>query len=149
MTVFIDADGCPVVDITIKIANQTGADCVLVCDTSHVFDKIGTKTVVVSKGNDSVDFALVNMAQKGDIVVTQDYGLAAMCLARGAVCVSQNGMIYSDKNIESLLMQRYAAKKIRGERRSSRSARLKGPPKRTPEQDAAFEKTLKKLLDVK
>jgi len=141
MTVLIDADGCPVIDITVKTANQFGADCVIICDTSHIFEKPGVKTVIVSKGNDSVDFALVNMARKGDIVVTQDYGLAAMCLARGAVCINQNGMFYSDKNIDSLLMQRYASKKIR-----MGGGRMKGPAKRMPEQDKAFEQTLKKLL---
>ena len=97
MTVFIDADGCPVVDITIKAANQAGADCGIVCDTSHVFERVGARTITVSRGNDSVDFALVNMVHKGDIVITQDYGLAAMCLARGAVPVRQDGMIYTDK----------------------------------------------------
>ena len=110
--------------------------------TSHVFEKPGAKTVTVSKGNDSVDFALVNMIQKGDIVVTQDYGLAAMCIARGTVPVSQDGMVYTGDNINGLLMQRFTAKKIR-----MSGGRLKGPSKRTPEQDAAFEKTLKGLLE--
>jgi len=142
MTVFIDADGCPVVDITVKSSKQAGMDCVIVCDTSHVFEKVDAKTTTVSKGNDSVDFVLVNMIQKGDIVITQDYGLAAMCLARGAVPVSQYGMIYSSDNIDALLLQRHTAKKIR-----MSGGRLKGPSKRTAEQDAAFEKTLKKLLE--
>lgn len=141
MIVLIDADGCPVVDITVKLAGESGADCVIICDTAHVFEKPGAKTVIVSKGSDSVDFALVNMVSKGDIVVTQDYGLAAMCLARGAVPVSQNGMVYSDDNIDGLLEQRYTAKKIR-----MSGGRLKGPPKRTPEHDKAFEKVLRELL---
>jgi len=77
MTVFIDADGCPVVDITIRLSKQVGVECVIICDTSHVFEKEGAKTITVSKGNDSADFVLVNMIQKDDIVITQDYGLAA------------------------------------------------------------------------
>ena len=81
----IDADGCPVVDIAVRIARQRGIECLILCDTAHEFRKEGARTITVSKGNDSVDFALVNLVQKGDIVVTQDYGLAAMCLARGAV----------------------------------------------------------------
>jgi len=141
MTVFIDADGCPVVDAAVKISKQSGVECVIVCDTSHVFEKDGAKTVTVSKGNDSVDFVLVNMIKQGDIVVTQDYGLAAMCLARVAVPVSQDGMIYTDRNIDALLHQRYTAKKIR-----MAGGRLKGPHKRTQEQDKAFEKALKELL---
>ena len=141
MTIFIDADGCPVVDITVKLAKQAGVDCVIICDTSHVFDKAGAKTITVPKGNDSVDFTLVNMVQKGDIVVTQDYGLGAMCLARQAIPISQNGMVYNDSNIESLLMQRHTAKKIR-----MAGGRLKGPAKRTQEQNKTFEERLGELL---
>ena len=141
MTVFIDADGCPVVDITVKAVKQAGVRCIIICDTSHHFEKDGATTITVSKGSDSVDFVLVNMIQKGDIAVTQDYGLAAMCMAREAVPINQDGVLYSNDNIDSLLMQRHAAKKIR-----MGGGRLKGPPKRTPEQDAAFEKTIRDLL---
>ena len=141
MTIFIDADGCPVVDITIRLSNQAKVDCVIICDTSHVFEKPGAKTITVSAGNDSVDFTLVNMIAPGDIVVTQDYGLAAMCLARRAVPISQDGMIYTDSNIDGLLMQRYTAKKIR-----MAGGRLKGSAKRTPEQNVMFETSLKALL---
>jgi uncharacterized protein YaiI (UPF0178 family) len=141
VTVFIDADGCPVVDITVKLCGEVGAECVIICDTAHHFEKPGAKTITVSQGSDSVDFALVNMVMRDDIVVTQDYALAAMCLAREAVPISQNGMIYSGDNIDALLMQRHTAKKIR-----MAGGRLKGPPKRTAEQNKAFEIALRKLL---
>jgi hypothetical protein len=141
MTVLIDADGCPVVDIAARVAKQAGIDCVILCDTSHVFEKPGAKTITVSRGNDSVDFVLVNMIQKGDIVVTQDYGLAAMSLSRGAVAISQDGMLYTDDNIDALLLQRHTAKKIR-----MSGGRLKGPAKRKPEQDKAFEKAITVLI---
>ena len=111
------------------------------CDTAHEFVKPGARTITVSKGNDNVDFALVNMVKEGDIVITQDYGLAAMCIARGAVPVHQDGMLYTDGNIDALLLQRHTAKKVR-----TSGDRLKGPPKRVPEQDAAFEKTLNELI---
>jgi len=143
MTVYIDADGCPVVDITVRLCVRAKIGCVIICDTSHNFEKPGAQTITVSKGSNSVDFTLVNMIAKGDIVVTQDYGLAAMCLAREAVAISQNGMVYSDSNIDSLLMQRHTAKKIR-----QAGGRMKGPPKRTAEQNRAFEETLKKLLQI-
>jgi len=141
MTILIDADGCPVVDITVKIAAAHGIGCVILCDTSHVFEKPGAKTITVSKGNDSVDFAIANMVQAGDIVVTQDYGLAAMCLARRAVPISQNGMVYTDDNIDALLHERHISKKMR-----MTGGRMKGPSKRTAEQDLAFEKALSALL---
>ena len=141
MTVFIDVDGCPVVDITVKASKEASVECIIICDTSHVFEKAGAKTITVSQGADSVDFTLVNMLKKGDIVITQDYGLGAMSLARGAVPINQDGMVYSDKNIDALLMQRHTAKKIR-----MAGGRLKGPSKRTQEQNKAFEENLKKLL---
>lgn len=141
MRILIDADGCPVVDIAIKTARRRGIECIIICDTAHVFEKDGAKTITVSKGADSVDFALVNMVQKGDIVVTQDYGLAAMCLARCAVPISQDGMTYSDDNIDALLLQRHTAKKIR-----MSGGRLRGNPKRTQEQDAEFERKLNEYI---
>lgn len=141
MRILIDADGCPVVDLTVRLAKKYGAECVILCDTSHEFNRDGVQTVVVEKGADSVDFKIVNLVCEGDIVITQDYGLAAMCLARKAIPVSQNGMVYNDKNIDRLLFTRYVSKKIRNS-----GGRIKGPSKRTPEQDKAFETALVKLI---
>ena len=137
----IDADGCPVVDLTVRLAKKYGIECTILCDTSHEFNRDGAKTVVVEKSADSVDFKIVNLVGEGDIVVTQDYGLAAMCLARKAIPVSQNGLVYTDKNIDQLLFTRYVSKKIR-----NAGGRMKGPSKRTPEQDKAFEAALERLI---
>lgn len=82
MKILIDADGCPVVDITIRVARKFNIETIIMCDTSHIFNKPGIETIILSKGADSVDFALVNKVNKGDIVVTQDYGLAAMVLSK-------------------------------------------------------------------
>lgn len=141
MTIFIDADGCPVVDLTIAAARQYQLPCVIVCDTSHVFQRESAQTITVSKGADSADFALVNRLTAGDVVITQDYGLAAMCLSRGALCLSQNGMAYDDGNISALLTLRHAAGKLR-----RAGGRLKGPAKRTREQNLAFAQALDCLL---
>lgn len=141
MRILIDADGCPVVDLTVRLAKKYGIECTILCDTSHEFNRDGAKTVVVEKGSDSVDFKIVNLVGEGDIVVTQDYGLAAMCLARKAIPVSQNGLVYTDKNIDQLLFTRYVSKKIR-----NAGGRMKGPSKRTPEQDKAFEAALERLI---
>ena len=141
MKLLIDADGCPVVDIAVHLARQRNIECLILCDTAHEFNKEGARTITVSKGADSVDFALVNLVQKGDVVVTQDYGLAAMCLARGAVPLNQNGMIYTSDNIDALLHQRHTAQKIR-----RGGGRLKGPSKRGAEMDRAFEKALEGIL---
>lgn len=141
MRILIDADGCPVVDLTVRLAKKYCIECTILCDTSHEFNRDGAKTVVVEKGADSVDFKIVNLVGEGDIVVTQDYGLAAMCLARKAIPVSQNGLVYTDKNIDQLLFTRYVSKKIR-----NAGGRMKGPSKRTPEQDKAFEAALERLI---
>lgn len=141
MRILIDADGCPVVDLTVRLAVKHGRECIILCDTAHEFNREGAKTMVVEKGADSVDFKIVNLVAKDDIVVTQDYGLAAMCLAREAIPLSQNGMIYNEKNIDQLLFTRYVSKKIR-----NAGGRMKGPSKRTTEQDKAFEAALEKLL---
>jgi len=141
MKLLIDADGCPVVDIAVRLARQRGTECLILCDTAHEFSKEGARTITVSKGADSVDFALVNLVHKGDVVVTQDYSLAAMCLARGAVPLNQNGMVYTSDNIDALLHQRHTAQKIR-----RGGGRLKGPSKRGAEQDRAFEKALTEIL---
>lgn len=142
MKILIDADGCPVVEICVKICRQFNLECIIICDTSHMYNIDGAKTVTVEKGADSVDFKLVNMITKGDIVVTQDYGLAAMCLARGAIVLNQDGMVYSDKNIDRLLNDRHIAKKIR-----SSGGRLSGPRKRKPEQNDWFETQLVKIIN--
>lgn len=142
MKIFIDADGCPVVDLTVRTAKKHSLPCYIICDTAHEFSKDGAETVVVEKGADSVDFKLVNLVTAGDIVVTQDYGLAAMCLARKAVPISQNGLVFTDKNIDELLFSRYVSKKIR-----NAGGRLKGPSKRTPEQDERFLQALEGLIN--
>ena len=141
MRILVDADGCPVVDSTIALAKAHKTECLLLCDTSHVFERSGAKTLTFSKGADSVDFALVNLVQPGDLVVTQDYGLAAMALGKGAKVLNQNGLVYTDKNIEQLLMDRHLAQKIR-----RAGGRTKGPPKRIPEDDARFERAFRALL---
>ncbi len=142
--ILIDADGCPVVDEAVSLAKRFGAECFILCDTSHRYEKAGAQTLVYSKDTDSVDFALVNLVKPGDIVVTQDYGLAAMCLARAARTVNQDGMEYTAHNIDALLLARHTAKKIR-----NAGGRLKGPSKRTAAQDKAFVDKLAILLQEK
>ena len=141
MQILIDADACPVTAIAVRLAEKYHIKCIVFCDTSHQIAESTAETVVVSKGADSVDFALVNRAQQGDIVVTQDYGLAAMCLSKQASPIRQDGLLYTADNIEGLLHSRYTAGKIR---RSG--GRMKGPKKRTAQEDAKFAQSLEKLI---
>jgi len=93
----------------------------------------------------SVDFALVNLCRKGDVVVTQDYGVAAMVLGKGAYGIHQSGNWYTRENIDQLLMERHLAKKAR---RASSKHHGKGPRKRQPEDDVRFEKEFRRLLQL-
>ena len=106
MKIFIDGDGCPVIDLTISMAKNYGLECIIICDTAHSIERDDAKTITVSKGRDSADFYLVNMLSKEDICVTQDYGLAAMCLSKKAFALNQNGLIYDETNIDSLPTER-------------------------------------------
>ena len=142
MKVFIDADACPVVNETVVLCREFKKECIIICDTSHRIEKDGAQTIIVEKGSDSADFKLVNMLGKGDLAISQDYALAAMALSKGARVINQNGMEYTDKNIDSLLMQRFIAKKIRNS-----GGRLKGPSKRTKEQTESFIIKLREILE--
>ncbi|NLB89891.1 MAG: DUF188 domain-containing protein, partial [Clostridiales bacterium] len=95
----------------------------------------------VAKGVDSVDFAIANRLQKGDIVITQDYGLAALCLGKGALVLRQDGYEYTDEQIQGLLMMRYENQKIR-----QRGGRVKGPKKRSEKDNQMFCQSLEKIL---
>lgn len=141
MKLLIDADGCPVVDIAIGLCQEFQIPCILLCDTAHTFHRDGAKTLVFDKGADSVDFALVNRVSPGDMVITQDYGLASMCLARNARVLHQDGWEYTLDNIDGLLAQRHAARQYR-----AAGGRTKGPAKRTAAQNQAFHAVLLKLL---
>ncbi len=112
MTILIDADGCPVVDLTLQIAKRFVVPVIILCDTAHQIEREGAQTLVFDKGADSVDFALVNRVRPGDIVVTQDYGLASMCLAKCARVLNQNGLEYTADNMEALMLRRYENKKL-------------------------------------
>ncbi len=141
MKVLIDADACPVTNIAVSLCRQFGVPCILLCDTAHVLHRDGAETLVFDKGADSVDYALVNRVCQGDIVITQDYGLASMCLAKTNRILHQDGWAYTQDNIQALLFQRHAARKHR-----AAGCRIKGPSKRTEAQDAAFYNALLQLL---
>ena len=143
MKILIDADGCPVVKQATQIAKENNIEVVIFCDTSHIINSDYAQIITVSKSADSVDFALVNEVKSDDIVVTQDYGLAAMVLSKGGKAITQNGMIISDSNLELLLTSRYESKKAR-----MSGAHLKGPKKRTAQNDEEFIKSFKSMLNV-
>lgn len=144
MKILIDGDGCPVIDLTIKVARKHGIEVIIFCDTSHMIERAGVQTVLIQKGMDAVDFVITNKVQKGDIVVTQDYGLAAMILSRKAFAINQNGFIYTEGNIDQLLFRRHVVKVAR-----KSGARLKGPKKRTEEDNIKFKEALNQLCELR
>ena len=143
MRIYIDADACPVVRIAEKIAIKYEISVTLLCDTNHVLSSDYSEIKIIGAGPDAVDFALVNLCKAGDIVITQDYGVAAMALGKGAYCIHQSGRWYTDDNINSMLDERYMAKKAR---MASSKNHLKGPRKRTAEDDKRFEESFEKLI---
>lgn len=140
MKILIDADGCPVVDATIEVANQFNIEVIIVCDTAHIIERDEARTILVQKGLDAVDFVIANQVARGDIVVTQDYGLAAMVLSKKAYGINQNGFVYTEGNIDQLLFRRHISKVAR-----KSGSRLKGPKKRKNEDNERFKESLIKL----
>lgn len=142
MKILIDADACPVTDIAVALCRRYQKECLLLCDTAHEMRRDGAQTLVFDKGSDSVDFALVNRVDANDVVITQDYGLASMCLARGARVLHQDGWEYTQHNIDALLFQRHASREYR-----AAGGRTKGPSKRKNSQNQAFSDALRKFLE--
>ena len=142
MTIYIDADACPVTRIAEDIARKHGIPVILLCDTNHVLTSDYSTVKVIGAGADAVDFALINLCQRGEIVITQDYGVAALALGKGAWAIHQSGKWFTDDNIDGLLMDRHLAKKAR----RSGKHHLKGPAKRMEEDDKRFAESFERLI---
>ena len=145
MKIFVDADACPVTRIVECVAQEKGIPVCLLCDTNHVLQSDYSEVKIIGAGADAVDFALINLCRAGDVVVTQDYGVAAMALGKGAYGIHQSGRWYTNENIDQLLMERHIAKEVR---RSKSKHHLKGPGKRTEEDDRRFEESFRRLLET-
>jgi len=144
ISIWVDADACPVVHIVERIARAKGIPVTLLCDTNHVLTSDYSQVRVIGAGADAVDLALINACQRGDVVVTQDYGVAALALGKGAHAMHQSGMRYTSENMDRLLMERHLARKAR---MGKGKHHLKGPSKRTREDDERFEAAFTSLLD--
>ena len=142
MTIFVDADACPVTRLTEEIAKKHSIPVMLLCDTNHVLTSDYSEVRIIGAGADAVDLALINLCQSGDIVVTQDYGVAALALGKGAKAIHQSGRWYTEENIDALLMERHLAKKAR---KSSKN-HLKGPAKRSKEDDKRYADSFERML---
>lgn len=143
MKIFVDADACPVVGIVEELAKKYTIPVTLLCDTNHVISSDYSEVIVVGAGADAVDYKLISICRKGDIVVSQDYGVAAMALGKEAYAIHQSGKWYTNDNIDQMLMERHLNKKAR---RSTYKSHMKGPRKRTPEDDERFAQSFEKMV---
>lgn len=141
--VLVDADACPVIRIVERAAKAHGVPVTLLCDTNHVLVSDYADVKVIGAGADAVDFALINLCRRGDVVVTQDYGVAALALGKGAYAIHQSGRLYTQDNIDQMLMERHLTRRAR---MGKGKHHIKGPKKRAKEDDEAFEAAFRKLL---
>ena len=141
--IFVDADACPVVGIVEEIAEKYNISTTLLCDTNHMLYSDYSDVIVVSAGADAVDYKLISICHKGDVVVSQDYGVAAMALGKGAYAIHQSGKWYTNENIDQMLMERHLNKKARC---CYHKHQMKGPRKRTEEDDVRFAQSFEKLI---
>lgn len=141
MTIYVDADACPVIKEVEQVAKKYDIVSVLISDTNHILNSEYSEIIVVDKGADSADFFIVNKCKPNDIVVTHDYGVAAMALAKKAYPIDNNGRRFTDENISALMMQRHIAKHARKAKHH-----LKGPKKRTKEANINFLNSLEWLI---
>lgn len=144
MKIFVDADGCPVVDIAIGIAKEYDLEIIVVKNFAHRINDSYAEVVSVDISNDSADFYIVNHVNNGDIVITQDYGLAAMCLSKGSYPINQNGLAYTKNNIDGMLNTRHIHKELRKSGRHHSKFK-----KRTKENDDKFIISFKQLVEEK
>lgn len=141
MRVIVDADACPVKDIINEIALKYKVEVIMVCDTSHEIKDDYSTVVTVDKHADSADIYIINNAKDGDVIVTSDFGVATLALGKGLKCINNNGIIYTNDNIDRLLFERFLGKKVR-----KGGGRTKGPKRRTKEDDLSFMNTFENIL---
>ncbi len=141
MRILVDADACPVKEIIVRLAKKHKLETLMFFDNSHVYNDGYSEVFILDRGADSVDYFLINRLNKGDIVVTQDYGVATMALSKNCFPINQNGMVYNNDNIMSLLTQRATNQKLR------KHKKMKGPKKRTVKDNEKFEESLNKLIN--
>ena len=142
MKIYVDADACPVKEIIVYEAKKRNLEVIMIFDTSHQIDDGYSKVIVVDKSADSADIKIANLIEKNDVVVTQDYGVATMSLGKGARAINQNGLIYTNENIDRLMFERFLGKKIR-----RAGGRTKNVSKRTNEDNENFRKAFISILE--
>lgn len=141
LKLIVDADACPraVLQICMRVACEYALPVWTVASFNHNIES--DHHVVVGNASQEADIRVMNLAQAGDVAVTQDWGLAAMLLGKEVKCINPDGREFSTHNIEFLLEEREAKAKFR-----RGGGRTKGPKKRILEHDRKFEVCLRDIL---
>lgn len=142
MKILVDADACPGKKIIEELSKEYNVQLIFYCDLNHRLEPSYGKVVYMDSGFQSVDMKIANECKKNDIVITQDYGVAAMVLAKSAFAINPKGNIYTNENIDKLLFERHISSKVR--RGGGRTANHK---KRTEEDDKRLYNSLKSILE--
>ena len=144
MIIYVDADACPVKDIVISEGTKAKIPVILVTSFSHFSNAEqpeGVKTIYVDSGADAADYRIMKLAQKGDLIITQDYGLASLGLAKGCIVLHHKGHRYTNENIDQLLQTRYLSAMAH-----KSGKRTKGPKPFTAEDREKFRELLQNLI---
>ncbi|HPF19971.1 MAG TPA: YaiI/YqxD family protein [Syntrophomonas sp.] len=143
MKIIVDADACPVKKIIEKTAAKYHLEVIMVSNYHHQIDSTYATVMIADGQSQAADVMIANQTRAGDIVVTQDYGLAAIILGRHAYALHPQGHRFTDANIEGLLMKRYENQKAR-----QAGKRIAGPRKRTQQDDQHFAQQLEELIQA-
>jgi hypothetical protein len=141
MKIIVDADACPrsVLEICKKLGRKYAVPIWTVASFDHKIES--DHHIVVGDNSQEADMKIMNVTEAGDIVVTGDWGLAAIVLGKGAKCLSPMGREFHPEKMGFLLEQREVKARFR-----RGGGRTKGPRKRTLEDDRRFESSLEKVL---
>lgn len=141
MRILVDGDATPSINLIEKISQKYNLEMIIYVDTNHIINSEYSTVIIVDTKSQSVDIKLANDTKNGDIVITADYGVALISLTKGAYCVNPSGFIYTKENIDNLLLNRHINSKIR-----KSGGRVKGPKKRTKENDEKLIKCIKQII---
>lgn len=142
MRIIVDGDACPGISIIENIAKQYKLDLILYCDINHYINLDYGEVKVVDSGFQSVDMYILNVCKEKDIIITQDYGVAAICLSKKSYVINPKGYYYNEENIDRLLEERHISQKIR-----RAGGKTNNPKKRTKDDDIRLEKNLLKIVE--
>ncbi|OEF97425.1 YaiI/YqxD family protein [Desulfuribacillus alkaliarsenatis] len=143
MKIIVDADACPkkVLQICFRVAKEYELDVWTIASINHHIES--DHHITVDSGSQEADLKVINVTEKGDIVITQDWGLASIVLSKSAVCLSPSGREYSPEKIDFMMEER----ELKARHRRA-GGRTKGPKKRKTEDDKLFEHSLRRVINI-